>query len=121
MRLTRGDCLLLAVLSLLTLVLWLALNSGLTGVAEVVVAVEGDMLGIFPLDQDRTINVTGSRGPAVVEIAGGRVRIASSDCPDHSWHSHWLSTRGSLVCVPNRVVVEVRAGAGEDGLDAITR
>lgn len=123
LRLTRGDVLLLGGLGLATLLVWLALSNGLAAAtAEVVITVDGRLHGVFSLDEDRVITVEGKDGPTVVEITGGRVRIAASACHDHSWHSHWLSARGGLVCAPNRVIVEVRAGGTDpDGVDAITR
>lgn len=123
LRLTRGDLLLLGGLGLITLLVWLVFSNGLdAATAEVLITVDGNPQGVYPLDQDRIITVEGRDGPTVIEIAGGRVRIVTSECSDHSWHSHWLSSRGGLICAPNRVIVEVRAGGADaDGMDAITR
>lgn len=121
MRLTRGDLVLLGTLVLICLGLRFALGAGLDrSRAEVVVVVDGRTHGVFPLHEDRVLTLSGRLGEAVVEIAGGRVRIASSECADHRWHAGWLAERGTLVCVPNRVLVEVRAGT-ETEPDAITR
>ncbi|HSW10498.1 MAG TPA: NusG domain II-containing protein [Bacillota bacterium] len=122
-RLTRGDGVLLVVLSAVALGAWLgiALRPVPVG-AEVVITVGDQAPRAFRLDEDRWIELEGPRGPAVVEIRDGRVRIASSDCPDAGWHAHWLARPGSLICVPNRLIVKLAAGEGTGAdTDAITR
>ena len=122
-RLTRGDGVLLVVLGGIVLVMWLgvALRPIPVG-AEVVVIVDDQAPQVFPMDEDRWIELQGPRGPAAVEIRDGRVRIAHSDCPDAGWHAHWLAHPGSLICIPNRLIVRVTAGDGAElGTDAVTR
>jgi len=53
----------------------------------------------------RTIQAAG----CVVSVAGGRVRVMSSDCPHQCCvHTGWKSRAGDIiVCVPNRVVVTI--------------
>ncbi|MCL2107424.1 MAG: NusG domain II-containing protein [Oscillospiraceae bacterium] len=56
---------------------------------------------------------------AEVEIDGGRARIASSPCPDQLCvHAGWLDKPGqSAVCLPRRVIVELRGARNEvDGV-----
>jgi hypothetical protein len=122
-RLTRGDGVVLGVLVAIALIAWLsvALRPVPAG-AEVVIRVGDQAPRTFPLEEDRWIELEGPRGPAAVEIRDGQVRIASSDCPDAGWHAHWLARPGSLVCVPNRLIVKVAAGDRADtDTDAITR
>ncbi|NTV29813.1 MAG: NusG domain II-containing protein [Candidatus Omnitrophica bacterium] len=52
-------------------------------------------------------------GRMQIEVRAGRVRVAASDCPGHvCLHTGWISQAGQkLVCVPNRVLVEIRSVA----------
>jgi len=113
----------LAVVATIALGTWLGLSLlPLPVGGEVVVIVGEQAPQVFSLEEDRWIELQGPRGPAVVEIRDRQVRIASSDCPDAGWHAHWLDRPGSLICVPNRLIVQVAAGEGAEAeTDAITR
>jgi len=64
--------------------------------------------------------LTGPVGRTTVVIDGRRVRVAQSDCRNQICVHAGVKTRtGSvIVCVPNRVVVQL---IGRGGLDGITR
>lgn len=122
-RLTRGDGVVLVVVAAVAVGAWLGITlRPVPAGAEVVVIVGDQAPRAFPLGEDRWIELVGPRGPAAVEIRDGRVRIASSDCPDAGWHAHWLARPGSLICVPNRLIVKLAAGDGTGSdPDATTR
>ena len=68
------------------------------------------LLGSYPLDRDQTIRIGDKTGSGmVVEIRGGRIRVAESDCPKGVCkHAGWIHTPGrSIICVPNRVLIEL--------------
>jgi len=79
----------------------------------------------LPLDEDRTLTVTGPVGRTVVVVENGSVSIRESDCPQKLCVRMGSvdQTGESLVCVPNRVVVTVEGGDDEepDGIDAVSR
>lgn len=61
-----------------------------------------------------------------LEIAHGRIRVQSADCPDHVCvNTGWLERDGqTAACLPAGVVVTVRGrdGTGENGgYDAVSR
>ena len=54
----------------------------LSGGNEVEILVHDKIVGRYPLQNDRTIRVTGPLGSTVVEIKNGKARISSSPCPN---------------------------------------
>ena len=76
---------------------------------------------VYPLAQDRTIQVDGPLGTTIVEIADRRARVAESPCRDKICiATSWLSQAGDwTACLPNRVFVRVDR-AEEPEIDAQT-
>jgi hypothetical protein len=78
--------------------------------SDVVIELDGKPQYTFPLNIDRTVLVTGPIGKAIIEIKGGKVRIAEAPCPNQICvREGWIS-RGAVVCVPNRLVVLIGGG-----------
>lgn len=77
---------------------------------------------IYPLDIDRTVEVSGPIGVTVVEISGDQARVADSPCRDKICiAAGWLHASGQWsACLPNRVFVRLEGAEDEDGLDAQT-
>ncbi|HKJ85474.1 MAG TPA: NusG domain II-containing protein [Spirochaetia bacterium] len=77
---------------------------------------------LYPLDQDRLVQVSGPLGETVVEIEDGRVHVHESPCRDKICiAAGWLDATGQwTACLPNRVFVRVEGGQSEDGVDAQT-
>jgi hypothetical protein len=80
------------------------------GRVEVRITRAGKLVGAYPLDRDARISIDEDM---VVEVQSGRVRVAESDCPKGVCrHAGWFGSPGrAIVCVPNRVVIEVRGAA----------
>lgn len=120
--LRRGD--LLVAGAVLLLALGLLLGTRLfakPGAAAVVTTAQGSFT--LPLGQDATRALTGKGGIRVtLEVAGGRVRFAASDCPDKVCvHSGWLSRSGqTAACVPAGIAVRVTGGEAA-GIDAVVQ
>ena len=69
------------------------------------------LLGVYQLDRDKTIVIGDPARPDMeIEIKGGAIRVAESDCPlKICKQAGWVRTPGrSIVCVPNKVVIELR-------------
>ena len=64
----------------------------------------GQLVGIFPLNQDKLIVIDEHNS---VKIEGGKVWMEHADCPDGYCLKMGKSPHGSIICLPNRVVVEV--------------
>ena len=79
---------------------------------EVVVTAGGQVFGVYPLAEDREIEVTQSGHSNHITIKGGKVSMTSSICKNQvcvqtGTISH---TKDSIACLPNRVIVEIKAG-----------
>jgi hypothetical protein len=120
---TRGDRVLLVFVALSAAALFFLLpRYVLSGNTQIEIRSGDRVVGTYPLDEDRLIDVHGRLGITKVRIKGGRAAIVSSPCP------HGVCTTmgdigpdgGLLVCVPNEVVVQSPRDRA-DGLDAVTR
>ena len=92
--------------------------------AYVRISQDGEVVHKFPLDEDRTIPYdTVSGGHNVVTISGGQVTVSEANCPDQICVHHVpLSDTGGtpIVCLPNRLVVEVVGASDSSQIDWIT-
>ena len=90
--------------------------------AEAVVYLDGEEQGRYPLGQEQTIQIpAGDGGYNILEIRDGKADITEASCPDKICvEQRPVKHQGeSLVCLPNRVVVEIENG-GEPELDGST-
>ena len=77
---------------------------------------------LYPLDRDVTVPITGPLGDTVVEIKGGKARIARSPCPNQTCVAAPAIDRPGEwnACLPNEVIIRVENDGGEKdgGIDA---
>jgi hypothetical protein len=117
--LKTGDCVLVILLGLFTLVSWWVLHQRESG-HHALIYEDGNQIADIALNTDQTIQVKGPLGISVIEVRNGKIRMAASPCP------HQICVRmgqiskahSSIVCVPNRIVIQIPAD--DDSLDAIT-
>lgn len=66
---------------------------------------------VLPLDDDASVAVESDRGTNVIEVAGGRVRCAESDCSNQICvDTGWVSQVGqTIVCLPHELTAQVVA------------
>jgi hypothetical protein len=92
--------------------------------SAVVVTVDGQAYGTYPLSKEQTISICDSAGNVTntLEIRDGKADMTEADCPDKLCvHQKAISVeKENIVCLPNRVVVTV-SGTGEEGLDGIAQ
>ncbi len=118
----KNDILLILALLLFAAAVWGFLRLTRQQGGEAVVTVDGQLAATLPLNADVTLPIGEGQGFSnVLEVSGGRVRVAEADCPDRLCvRQGWISYDGeSIVCLPHKLVVSVRAG--EAALDAIAR
>jgi len=121
--LTRYDRILIYFLLLLALISFLAVifvGGRYAGTRDAVVLLRGKEVARMSLNQEsRSFRV----GGCLIEIAGGRVRVASSTCPNKICVSTgWISQPSQIiVCAPQRVVVKIGGGSLSQTVDAITK
>ena len=87
--------------------------------AEITAA--GEQFGVYSLLEDRTVVVDQDGCMNKLRIEDGKVRMIDSDCRGSDCvHEGQISKTGeTIVCLPNKVVVEITGGEGD--FDAISR
>ena len=110
-RLTVLDLLLIG--ALLALPAWALVRSWRAAREQPVAYIyqNNRLLGEYQLDRDQTILVGNQARPDMkIEIKGGAIRVAESDCPKGICkQAGWVRTPGrSIMCVPNRVLIELK-------------
>lgn len=77
------------------------------------ITVDGEEYGTYSLSKDQVISIGDTN---VCEIKNGEVKMIEADCPDHLCLKQKAvdSTGGTIVCLPNKVVIEGEKGSGSD-------
>ena len=91
---------------------------------QVVINVDGNEYGRYPLDQDNVIEIHNGDRQNTVTIRDGGVSMSYSTCENQICvHEGVVTTPGQLiVCLPNYVIVEIEGGEDSDeALDAIAQ
>lgn len=100
----------------------LSLSSG-TGGDKVKISLNGKVYGTYPLHEDRVIEVSEDGHTNHITIKDGQVSMTFSDCRNQICvESGAISqTKDTIVCLPNKVVIEITGRNGDDsGVDIIT-
>lgn len=122
----RNDIILIAALAVIAL----AAFGGVTLYAkfstrepEAVVLEHGEEKGRYPLSHDITLEIRQDNGAYnILQIEDGKADMIEASCPDKVCVRHRpVNGQGeSLVCLPNRVAVEIQNAGGTE-VDASTR
>lgn len=121
----KNDVMLLAALVVIALAAFggVSLYSALsTKEPEAVVYLNGEEQGRYPLSVDTTVELRQENGYNILRIHGGKADITEASCPDKVCVNHRAVSRQgeSLVCLPNRMSVEIE-NSEDSGIDAGTR
>ena len=86
--------------------------------STVVISVNGEELGRYPLDTDREIAVDTEYGHHTVTIRAGTVSVTESDCPNHDCERFGAVSdpARSILCIPHRLVIRI---TGKTDVDAV--
>lgn len=121
--LRRGDFLLLFFfLAAAALIAAVPLLHPAAEAGKVRITCRGEEYGVYALNEDRTIEVVREGHSNVVSIQSGTVHMKSADCHNQVCVDTGVISRTgeTIVCLPNRVVVEILAdGKGGDADEAI--
>lgn len=124
MKSTRFWVILIAVLLVASAAaaVWLAGRSAGT-VANIYL--DGECIRSIDLSQVAeayTFTVDGSAGTNTVRVEPGRICVSHADCPDQVCvHQGWISTGVTpIVCLPNRLVIQIEVQAGQTDIDGVT-
>ena len=107
----RYDIILIIGLLVITMVIAMAVRFTQKTGKTVVVSVDGVVKYTFPLDEDIVLKIEGYEGGTnYLVIKDGEACLTEASCPDLLCvHMGKISSQGqSIICLPNRVVVEIR-------------
>lgn len=78
---------------------------------SVTVTVDGATFGVYPLSEDRVVDIPSESGHNRLIIQDGKAKMDTATCPDGICVDHYAVHRQgeSIVCLPNKVVVTVTA------------
>lgn len=99
------------------LVLWLGMYLVRRGhYGTIKITVNGEEFGTYSLAEDQVIKIGDTN---VCEIKNGEVKMTEADCPDHLCIKQKAvgSAGGTIVCLPNKVVIEGEKATGSDSTD----
>lgn len=122
----KNDVILIAVLLVVALLtaggmrIWQMNNT--KNSANVVVTIDGEVYGTYPLSEDRTERIELPDGSYnILVISDGYADVTEASCPDQICvkHNHIRYSKESIVCLPNKVVVTVEGGE-ENEIDGST-
>ena len=107
----------------LALVLWAGISFFYKGqYGSITITVDGEEYGTYSLGKDQTISINDTN---VCEIKDGKAHMISATCPDHlCMKQREIDEKGgTIVCLPNKVVIEGGKSADssdELSIDAVT-
>lgn len=121
--LRKSDAALIVVLAIIPFFLLGKTHFRSTHEAEhpmLLIRVDGEEFGTYDLSQDQTIEI---RDGNTCRIRDGRAEMVAADCPDKICMNEAPidAHGGSIVCLPNRVVLSVIDSKQEEKLDAIVK
>ena len=102
--------------------MWFHQRSATGSAAKVVVTIDGEEYGSYPLNKDYTETIELSDGSYnIFTIKDGYASVTEASCPDqicvNHFHIHYAGE--TIVCLPNKVVLEI-VGGEEDDVDGAT-
>lgn len=106
------------------LVLALAMWAGMSFVNKgshgtICITVDGKEYGTYSLAKNQIIKINDTN---VCEIKDGQARMISAECPDHLCMKQKAINEkgGTIVCLPNKVVIEGEKSADSDSTDELS-
>ena len=80
--------------------------------AQAQVRLDGVLVAAYPLNEDRTVSVTGPLGATTIRIESGRARVVSDPGPrQYCVRQGWLTRPGEMaLCAPNHISLSLTGG-----------
>lgn len=101
------------------LISWLSLSGSIAG-EKVVVTVDGQEYGTYSLYENQEVDIEQNGHHNHITINNGTVSMTFSDCKNQICVNDGKisKTKDSIVCLPNKVLVEITGGNSGEGGDA---
>lgn len=115
-KIRKNDIILIGGLAVIAFVFYIGIaffQNANTKNGVAVVTIDGEEYGRYPLKEDTTERIELPDGSYnLLEIKNGKADITKASCPDGICVNHRaISKQGqSIVCLPNKVVVEIENG-----------
>lgn len=111
----KADIVLAVILIITGLAISYILSFGKTSGDELEITVNGDKFGSYSLSEDRDIAVEQNSHINKITIKSGKVSMSFSDCKNQDCvKQHDINKTGeTIVCLPNKVVLEIKGGKAE--------
>lgn len=118
----KYDMILAAVLVLIAVLIWLFIYLTRSEGASVLVTVDGEVYGEYPLSTDTEIRIGGEETYNLLVIKDGEAEVVEASCPDKLCVNQGkISFNGqSIICLPNKLIVEVTGGE-QPNYDAVAK
>ncbi len=118
---TRGDRILVVVLTCVALVSTPIISAGSSGSArEAIIEAPGGST-VVDLSREARLEIRGRGSVLSVSVVGGEIAVAQADCPDQVCVRMGTARPGRpIVCAPNGVSVRL-SGSEDGGFDAVNR
>lgn len=96
---------------------WLSVAGSVTG-SRVLVSVNGKPYGTYSLSKDQTVTIRQHGHTNKFTIKDGAVQMTHSDCRNQNCveTGSIRRTSQSIVCLPNRVMIEIKGGGEYDAI-----
>jgi len=117
----KKELILVAAILAVALALWAGmtfLHGGEGG--SIRITVDGEEYGTWPLSKDEVIEIGDTN---VCEIKDGEANMIGAECPDHlcMYQGPVGASGGMIVCLPNRVIIEVVREDKEVEIDGVAQ
>ena len=95
---------------------WFSISGSITG-EKVLISVDGEEYGVYSLYEDREIDIEQNGHHNHITISNGTVSMTFSDCKNQVCVNDGKisQTKDSIVCLPNKVLVEIIGGNDAEG------
>ncbi len=127
-KLTKGDKILIAIIVIVNVIsLFFIKNAAFNYDNKYVsIQVDGEEIKKIIFDSSvvgKQIPIETEYGYNLIEIGDGKVRVIEADCPDKlDVKQGYISKVGEvIVCLPNKLVIEIKGASSETDIDGLSR
>jgi hypothetical protein len=104
----KKDFILIGTIVVIAILMWIILQIFWPGGGDVLrISIDSEVYGTYDMKENQTIRIQETN---VCQIQDGEVVMLEGDCPDQLCVEHKEIGReegGTIVCLPNRVVLEI--------------
>lgn len=125
---TKGDKILIVIVSIISLISIFIMKNQVFSYDEkfVSIQVNGEEVKKIFFDkkiEGKTFPIETDFGYNLIEIGNEKVRVIDADCPDKlDVKKGWIETTGdTIVCLPNKMVVEIKGQNIDKEIDYMSR